>query len=123
MREEQYVDHDGIRYWYVYRLANDGEICLGTTDPTKYCNGVYAYSHKDPGDGMAFVVINQVEIHSKERVSGFYWVKYPHGVWMIAMYTDGIGWGTFHGDPEEYPAKDDEFLEIDERPVVREDHN
>jgi len=66
MKEEQYVDHDGIRYWYVYRLAEDGDVCLGTTDPTKYCNGVYAYSRKDPGDGMAFVVIDERPIVREE---------------------------------------------------------
>jgi hypothetical protein len=60
---------------------------------------------------------------SKERESGFYWVKYPHGVWMISMYTHPIGWATFHGDPEEYPSKDHEFIEIDERAIVREEKN
>jgi hypothetical protein len=57
----------------------------------------------------------------KARQSGFYWVKYPHGVWMIAMHTKGVGWAAFHGDPEEFPLKDDQFAEIDERPIVREE--
>lgn len=57
---------------------------------------------------------------SKTRESGFYWVKYPHGVWMIAMYTRPIGWAAFHGDPDNFPHKDDEFAEIDERRIVRE---
>lgn len=55
------------------------------------------------------------------RESGFYWVRYHHGVWMIAMYTQGIGWAAFHGDPEEFPHKDHEFTEIDERRITREE--
>jgi predicted RNase H-like nuclease (RuvC/YqgF family) len=54
----KFVDHEGIRYWYEYRLAQDRvDICLATTDPNEYCNGTYLYSTKDPGNGMAFVVI------------------------------------------------------------------
>lgn len=53
----RFVDFEGCRYWYEYRLANKGEICLATEDPEKYCNGVYAYSPKDPGNGKAFVVL------------------------------------------------------------------
>ena len=49
---------DGYTYWYEYKLArNRKDICLGTKDPTKYCNGYFLYSDKDPGDGFAFVVV------------------------------------------------------------------
>lgn len=50
------IEHEGWTYWYEHRPAKDGEICLGTMNPEEYCNGVYVYSSKDPGDGMAFVV-------------------------------------------------------------------
>lgn len=46
----------GFNYWYEYRLAKDGDMCLSTNDPLSYCNGVYKFSSKDPGDGMAFVI-------------------------------------------------------------------
>lgn len=54
----EFIDWNGYRYWYVHRLGKDHlDICLGTEDPKKYCNGLYLFSRKDPGDGMAFVVV------------------------------------------------------------------
>lgn len=58
----KYIDYQGKRYFYEHRLAKDGEMCLGTMNPDEYCNGLYAYSSKDPGDGMAFVVTETVEL-------------------------------------------------------------
>jgi len=52
------IEHDGFTYWYERRLAKEGELCLSTTDPEKYCNGPYRYSSKDPGDGIAFVIVD-----------------------------------------------------------------
>jgi hypothetical protein len=54
--ENTSVEYLGITYYFEHRLAKDGEICLATTDPKLFCNGLYTYSSKDPGDGMAFVV-------------------------------------------------------------------
>jgi hypothetical protein len=52
-----HIDYNGYRYVYERRLAKNGEICLGTKDPKKYCNGFFHFSSKDPGGGFAFVVI------------------------------------------------------------------
>ena len=52
-----HIDYNGYRYCYEKRLGKNGEICLATKDPKKYCNGFYSFSSKDPGSGMAFVVI------------------------------------------------------------------
>lgn len=52
------IVHEGYWYDYHHRLAKNGELCLGTLDPKAYCNGLYAYSQKDPGDGMAFVIVD-----------------------------------------------------------------
>lgn len=53
-----FIDYRGFRYWYDHRSAKDRiDICLATTNPTQYCNGFYLYSTKDPGDGLAFVVV------------------------------------------------------------------
>ncbi len=53
-----YIMYEGYKYWYEYQLARDRkDICLATTDPKKYCNGLYLFSTKDPGNGKAFVVI------------------------------------------------------------------
>lgn len=52
-----YIDYEGYRYWYEHRPGRRGDICLATQDPTMYCNGLYAYSPKDPGDGMCYVVV------------------------------------------------------------------
>ncbi len=55
---EQSIVFEGYIYWYEHKQAKDRiDICLGTNDPTKYCNGLYLYSTKDPGDGKAFVVV------------------------------------------------------------------
>lgn len=112
MSKEKYIDHEGKRYFYEYRLANDGEICLATTDPDKYCNGVYAYSRKDPGDGLAFVVLRSVNIN---RSRGFYWCETFYQGWYPCEWKD---------DHWEFPGtnstfQDDMFLQIDERPIVR----
>lgn len=61
-----HIDHEGTRYYYEHRLAKDGEICLGTMNPQEYCNGVYSFSKKDPGDGLAFVVTEQEPISEGE---------------------------------------------------------
>ena len=54
---ETYIDYKGYRYYYEYKLAEHRtSICLATHDPTKYCNGFFLYSDKDPGSGMEFVV-------------------------------------------------------------------
>lgn len=52
------IVYKGHRYWYEHRLAkNNVDICLGTKDPEKYCNGFFLYSDKDPGSGKEFVVV------------------------------------------------------------------
>jgi hypothetical protein len=50
---------DGIKYTYIKALAKNGDRCLATKDPLKYCNGVYSYSSKDPGSGVEYVIINE----------------------------------------------------------------
>jgi hypothetical protein len=58
VKEENYIDFEGHRYWYEHRLARHRiDICLATTDPKKFCNGIYQYSDKDPGSGMEYVVV------------------------------------------------------------------
>lgn len=52
-----HIDYKGYCYVYERRPGKNGEICLATKDPTKYCNGFYSFSSKDPGSGVAFVVI------------------------------------------------------------------
>jgi len=51
------IKYKGFTYWYEYKLAHNGDICLATEDPEKYCNGFYSYSQKDPGGGKVFVVV------------------------------------------------------------------
>jgi len=51
-----HIDYEGYRYCYEYRMGKEGDICLATKDPKKYCNGFYWYSTKDPGNGFAFIV-------------------------------------------------------------------
>ena len=55
--EKGIVEMNGLRYWFEYILAKEGHMCLATNDPMAYCNGFYAYSPKDPGNGKAFVII------------------------------------------------------------------
>ncbi len=62
----QTITQKNIKYFYEHKSAKNGDICLATKDPTKYCNGIYKYSDKDPGSGKKFVVIKQVNI-SEER--------------------------------------------------------
>jgi hypothetical protein len=58
MKGLESIEYKGHKYWYEHRLAKDRQdICLGTYDPKSYCNGFYQYSTKDPGDGLAFVVV------------------------------------------------------------------
>ena len=52
------IFYKGKQYFYEQRLARNGETCLATKDPKKYCNGFFTYSSKDPGDGVAFVLLN-----------------------------------------------------------------
>lgn len=52
------IIHDGFRYDYEFKLASEKEICLATNEPKEYCNGLYRYSSKDPGNGKAYVVIS-----------------------------------------------------------------
>lgn len=51
------IVYENTKYWYKRQLAKNGDTCLATKDPKRYCNGTYAYSSKDPGNGEAFVVI------------------------------------------------------------------
>lgn len=51
------VEYMGVTYYYEHGLANDGDICLATDNPKLYCNGIYTFSSKDPGDGMAYIVL------------------------------------------------------------------
>ena len=53
-----HIDYEGYRYIYKKQPGKNGDICLATKDPKKYCNGFYSFSSKDPGSGMAFVVIS-----------------------------------------------------------------
>lgn len=56
--ELNYIDFNGHRYWYEYKLARDRvDICLATTNPNDYCNGYFLYSTKDPGTGMEYVIV------------------------------------------------------------------
>jgi len=56
----QPVEVDGVIYWYEESLGvHRKTICLATKDPTKYCNGTYLYSDKDPGSGKVFEVVAQ----------------------------------------------------------------
>ena len=49
---------DHYTYWYEYKVARHRiDMCLSTTDPEKYCNGIFRYSQKDPGPGKEFVII------------------------------------------------------------------
>ncbi len=60
--KEKYIDYEGNRYWYEYMIAKNDDICLATKDPERYCNGLYSYSTKDPGNGKAFVVMRKKKI-------------------------------------------------------------
>jgi hypothetical protein len=60
--ENGVITYNGMLYRFEYRLAKDGDLCLATENPYRYCNGTYAYSSKDPGDGKAFVVTNYITI-------------------------------------------------------------
>lgn len=51
------IEYNGYTYWYQYKPGKKGDICLATKEPKKYCNGFYWYSPKDPGNGMAFVIV------------------------------------------------------------------
>ena len=51
------IESNNLYYDYEYRIAYNGEICLSTKNPESYCNGFHSFSTKDPGNGMAFVII------------------------------------------------------------------
>jgi hypothetical protein len=52
------VEMNGYWYQYQHKLARHGvDTCLATKNPQEYCNGLYLFSSKDPGDGRAFVVV------------------------------------------------------------------
>jgi hypothetical protein len=55
--ERGLVELDGFRYWFKYIVAKEGDMCLDTDDPMTHCNGFYAYSTNDPGNGRAFVIM------------------------------------------------------------------
>ena len=57
------LEYKGHKYWYVHKLAKKGDVCLATYDPTKYCNGYFLYSLKDPGDGKEFVIIQSDDVN------------------------------------------------------------
>ena len=60
MKNIESIVHEGVRYFYEHRVAKHKvDTCLATKDPKAYCNGTYLYSSKDPGSGLAFVVVDQ----------------------------------------------------------------
>lgn len=66
------IKYEGFWYEYEYRLAKHRkDVCLATENPQRYCNGYYLYSDKDPGSGMAFVIINtnNPEINIKQELT------------------------------------------------------
>lgn len=51
------IQMNGYWYEYEYKAARHRvDICLATTNPQQYCNGVFLYSMKDPGSGIEFVI-------------------------------------------------------------------
>ncbi len=53
----------GHKYCYEYKVArHQKDLCLGTSDPTKFCNGIFLYSEKDPGSGKEFVVTSTTDL-------------------------------------------------------------
>lgn len=50
------IYYGSYTYWYVLTTATTGDMCLATTNPDQYCNGLYRYSGKDPGSGLVYVV-------------------------------------------------------------------
>lgn len=56
------VECHGHKYWYYKGVPiHNASLCLATKDPEKYCNGVYRYSSKDPGDGTAFIMVKTTD--------------------------------------------------------------
>jgi len=55
--EIKIIEFDGYKYWYIQRPATNKEICLATENINEYCNGLYSFSSKDSGNGIAYVVI------------------------------------------------------------------
>ena len=54
----EFITYEGYKYFFEHKLAKHKiDMCLATKNPHEYCNGVYMYSDKDPGDGMAFVIV------------------------------------------------------------------
>jgi hypothetical protein len=63
------INYKGHDYYYEYRLAKGRELCLATKDPQEYCNGWFAYSSKDPGSGMEFVIVDTTNTEVQELLN------------------------------------------------------
>jgi len=104
MNEElKSIVYKGHRYWYEHRLAkNNVDICLGTKDPEKYCNGFFLYSDKDPGSGKEFVVVKTDNPDPHWAKNGGKPLKFAHikegdGGWKFrrengAEVDEDLGW-------------------------------
>ena len=84
-----HIDYNGYCYVYERRPGKNGEICLATKDPTKYCNGFYSqvknpliknqymshlfekwkvlYHNLSFGESMFGIEVRIDECHSKEQ--------------------------------------------------------
>ncbi len=62
------IAFEGFIYEYEKKPAENGDLCLATNDPQKYCNGVYSYSSKDNGDGLAFVITGKHKLVLNDQV-------------------------------------------------------
>jgi hypothetical protein len=62
---------------------------------------------------------------SKNRKSGFYWIKY-NGSWLVGEWNSfdedlGFGWGDWYIASYDRSLDDSRFEEIDERQIIRSD--
>jgi hypothetical protein len=58
-----YIDYDGYRYWYYYRIPRDGDIYLEICDGV--CNGIHEYEDEDDIFGFTYkryVILSKVKI-------------------------------------------------------------
>ena len=63
------ITFDSDEYQFEYKCArNNKDFCLATKDPTKYANGFYLYSDKDPGSGMKFVIVDTTNQELKNNI-------------------------------------------------------
>jgi hypothetical protein len=63
------IKFDGDEYQFEHKCArNNKDFCLATKDPTKYANGFYLYSDKDPGSGMEFVIVDTTNQELKNNI-------------------------------------------------------